>query len=55
MKLYDLGITAVIAIVVAAAVVGYASQKWLGNDNPVEQEAEAIIKTKTGITIDLSP
>lgn len=45
----------IIAISVLAAVVGIVSDRYLGDDNPVEQEAEKIIKDETGMDVDLSP
>lgn len=44
-----------ISIAVVAAVVGYASHYFLGNDNPIEESCEGIIKDKTGLSIDLTP
>lgn len=45
-----------VAITVGLAiVVGAVSAKYLGNDNPVEEVAEAVIQAKTGINVDLSP
>ena len=36
-------------------VLGYSSTYFLGPDNPIEQEAEKILKDETGKDIDLSP
>lgn len=54
MKLYDLGVTVfvIIGLAIAAAVI---SQKYLGDDNVIEESSEEIIKYQTGIDIDLSP
>lgn len=54
MKLYDGGLI-VISVIIFALVVGYASAKWLGDDNPVEESAESVIQAQTGFDIDLSP
>ena len=54
MKLYDGGLI-VISIVIVALAAGYASSRWLGDDNPVEEAAESIIEEQTGLDIDLSP
>ena len=54
MKLYDGGLI-IIGIIITALVAGYASSRWLGDDNPVEESAESIILEQTGLDIDLSP
>jgi hypothetical protein len=54
MKLYDGG-ALVIGILVVALVAGYASSHFLGEDNPVEEAAEEVIESQTGMDIDLSP
>ena len=46
---------AMIVIVAITAIVGIVSVKYLGNDNPVEEIAEQVIKDTTGIDIDLTP
>lgn len=43
------------AVLVGVAILGVASSYFFGNDNPVEQAVEAVIKTKTGMDLDLSP
>lgn len=55
MRLNDLGLVLIITIVGACALAGVVSQIWLGKDNIVEQEAEAIIKEETCVSVDLSP
>ena len=55
MKLYDGGSLLVVGILVVALVAGYVSTRWLGNDNPVEEAAEEVIESQTGMDIDLSP
>lgn len=42
-------------IVLAAIIVGLLSAYFWYQDNPVEEVSEEIIKTQTGIDIDLSP
>jgi len=43
-----------IIVVTAALAGGWASKFFLGNDNPIEQEAEKIIEENIGYNIDLS-
>lgn len=54
MKLYEGGML-VVGIIIVAFVAGYASSHFLGQDNPVEEAAEEVIESQTGINIDLSP
>lgn len=55
MKLFD-GSFILMGIVLAIlAVGGLVSIKFLGQDNPVEEAVEEIIKNQTGLDIDLSP
>ena len=54
MKLYSGGFI-VISIIVVALAAGYASSRWLGDDNPVEEAAESVIEEQTGLDIDLTP
>ena len=42
-------------IVIIAVIIGVISVYMLGNDNPVEEISEKIIKEETGIEIDLTP
>jgi hypothetical protein len=42
-------------IVFLVAVIGACSIYFLGNDNPIEEISEEIIKQETGLDIDLSP
>ena len=44
-----------ICIAIVAAIVGLISIQFMGNDNPVEEAAESVIKSETGVDIDLSP
>lgn len=45
-----------IGFLLAIGVVGYISKyvAHLGPNNPIEQEAEEIIKDKTGVSVELS-
>lgn len=55
-KLYELGSLIIISIVVGICLVGgLASTYFLGDDNPVEEVAEEVIKKETGMDVDLSP
>ena len=54
MKLREGG-TTVLIIIAVMAVLGYASSKFLGEDNVVEETAEEVIEMHTGVDIDLSP
>lgn len=59
MKLLDGGLSAILigaVLLTAVALIGIGS-KYVFNkdDNPVEEEAERIIKDKTGIDIDFTP
>lgn len=54
MKLYEGGML-VLGILVVALAAGYASSRFLGQDNPVEEAAEEVIESQTGIDIDLTP
>lgn len=49
----ELGIAAIIMGVFL--IIGALSHKWLGEDNGLEEAAEAIFYDETGIDIDLSP
>ncbi len=44
-----------IALVAVLILIGVTSSKFLGDDNPVEEESEVKIKDITGMDIDLSP
>lgn len=55
MKIFELGTLVIIIALAALAAIGIVSQKFLGEDNVVEEAVEAIIKEKTGLDIDLSP
>jgi uncharacterized protein YpmB len=41
-------------VVALSVIVGVASYFYLGPDNPIEEECEAIIQAETGANIDLS-
>ena len=55
MKFFELGTLVIIIAIAALAAIGIVSQKYLGEDNIIEETVEAIIKEKTGLDIDLSP
>ena len=55
MRFFELGTLVIIIAVAALAAIGIVSQKYLGEDNIVEETVEAVIKEKTGLDIDLSP
>lgn len=43
------------AIVIGAAGVGSIAGYFLGHDNAIEQLSEKIIKSQTGLEVDLTP
>lgn len=55
MKLYEMGLVILISSLIALAGIGYLSQKWLGDDNIIEEHVEEVIQDITGLDIDLSP
>lgn len=54
MKIRDGG-TTVIIIIAVAALVGYFSSSWLGDDNVIEETCEDVIEQHMGIDFDISP
>lgn len=44
-----------IAVVLILVVVAYGSVIFLGKDNKIETEIEAVIEAETGVKIDLTP
>lgn len=42
-------------IVIISLIIGYISVLALGNDNPIEEAAEDVIKEETGISLELTP
>ncbi len=42
-------------IVMISLIIGYISVLALGNDNPIEEAAEDVIKEETGISLELTP
>jgi len=56
MKLYDAGTTALI-IVAIAIIIGVASSKIgkLEEDNVIEEIAEEIVESQTGLDLDFTP
>jgi hypothetical protein len=55
MKLRDFSIPIIIIIVGIVTVVGIISTTFMGEDNPVEEVSESVIKQETGLDVDLSP
>lgn len=47
--------TIIILVTSIAVIMGIASYKLMGPDNPIEEACEVIIKAETGVTVDLSP
>ena len=45
----------IVVVCIIATTIGIISIKYLGNDNPIEEAAEQIIESETGLDIDLSP
>ena len=43
----------IIVIVAFALVIGIMSVKFFGNDNPIEEAAEEVIKEETGLNVNL--
>jgi len=43
------------AIVILIALIGISSVFFFGDDNPIEEISEEIIKEETGLDIDLTP
>ncbi len=42
-------------IIILAVIIGLTSVYFYGDDNAIEELSEEIIKTETGIDIDLTP
>lgn len=42
-------------IVMMSLIIGYISVLALGNNNPIEEAAEDVIKEETGISLELTP
>ena len=42
-------------LLVIIAIIGFISVYFYGDDNPVEEVAEFVIKQETGLDIDLTP
>jgi hypothetical protein len=55
MKCFRWNIIWIVISCVIATLVGIISIKYLGNDNLIEEAAEVVIKSETGVDIDLSP
>jgi uncharacterized protein YpmB len=54
-KIVSQGVISHALVAIIAAIIGASSALFLGNDNPVEQAAEQVIKNQTGVDVDLSP
>lgn len=55
LKMKDVGLSILVAIVVICTIGGLASRCWWKDDNAIEEIAEEIIEKETGVAIDLSP
>jgi L-cystine uptake protein TcyP (sodium:dicarboxylate symporter family) len=57
MKLYEPFTAIVIGVVIFSALLGIATYKWgdMKQDNIIEELAEDVIESQTGIELDLSP
>ena len=42
-------------IVMISLIIGYISVLALGNNNPIEEAAENVIKEETGVSLELTP
>lgn len=51
----EIKLVVIVITVCLLLIIGVASSKWLGNDNPIEQQIEDIIEKETGVEVDLSP
>jgi hypothetical protein len=55
MKIYESVTMIFFCTLIIVVGFGLVSQKWLGDDNEIEQVAEVVIKEETGVDVDLSP
>ena len=55
MKIYDLSLLLVAAVVLVCTAGGVISGYFLGHDNKIEEVAEVLIQKETGVALDLSP
>lgn len=55
MKIYDMGATILISVVLTCILAGLTSTYIWGPDNKVEEAAEEIVQMETGIKLDLTP
>lgn len=44
-----------ISVAIVVGIIGYTTHFFLGDDNPIEESCEEIIKDTTGMDIDLTP
>lgn len=44
-----------ISVAIVVGIIGYSTHFFLGDDNPIEESCEKIIKDTTGMDIDLTP
>lgn len=51
----EMRLVVIVLAVCLLLIVGIASSRWFGDDNPIEQQIEHILEEETGIEIDLSP
>ena len=54
MNVWWLKYVVMVVIVIVVTTIGIISIKFLGNDNPIEEATEAVIKEEIGINVDLS-
>jgi hypothetical protein len=45
----------IVLIVIISLIIGYISVLAFGNDNPIEEAVEDMIKEETGIRLELTP
>ena len=49
------GILITAGIIALSLILGVGSSYYIGDDNPIEEKAEDVIKNQTGLDVDLSP
>ena len=55
MKLREASILIALGIIAVVSAIGYFSHKKLENDNIVEQGAEEVVESITGVEVDFTP